>query len=1173
MKGTIELTATDNAVYTGDKTVIIDILNVVNGTEKDEQQVTATLTDDELAPSVTLSKSSDSIAENGGSITLTATLSGASILDVTVNLSYTGTAVEGTDYIASDNKIVIPVGSLSGTVTITGTDDSIFEATETVIADITSVTGSVENGIQQQTVSIIDDDAAPTVTLSADKTSVPEKGGVAIITATLSNGSYQDVTVNLDFIGTATGSGTDYTTSDTKIVIPAGSLSETLTITGVDNSTYEGNKPFAVEIASVANGTESGTQKLDMTILDDETAPSVTLSASPLMFSENGGTTTVMATLSNKSYQDITVELGFSGTAIIGGDYTASVTTLTIPAGSLANSITLMGKDDTDYEGDETVCIDISNVTNGTVGSTKQVIATITDDDTEPTVTLSATGSSFNENGGIATITATLSALSTKAVIVELSFSGTASTSDYDKSLSDVITIPAGSRSGSIILTGKDDVKDEEDETVIIEIVSVTGGVESGTQQVKLTLVDDDKEPSISINAPTVVEGDTGTVDLIYRVTLSEASDKTVTINYATADGTATTSDNDYIAKTSTTLTFAPGEISQIIIVIVTGDTIIEANETILVKLSKPVNASIATGMDTGVGTIINNDSAMIKVSGNSVNIANGDTTPSSADYTDFGSAEVSGGTVSKEFIIENNGNAALVLGGVSPNITLSGANASDFSVVTAPATPIKSGEKTTFTIKFVPSTLGTKTAKVTIVNNDDSNNPFVFDIKGEGKASAPTSSSVSNPTLSDNKMDVIFNEDVKKAATTKVEVKGDTKTTIVTLDDAAVKENLEKMEKENTDRNKVNTLIIPVNNKSDVVAVELNGQRVKDMENKEVILEIKTEKVSYAISATQLNIDAVSAQLGTQVELEDIKVSVNITDSPKDTVKIVEDTANKNNYQVVVQPINFEITCTSGSKAVDVSYFNNYVERTVAIPDGVDPKKITTGVVLNSDGTFSHVPTTVIIVDGKYYAKINSLTNSTYTVIWNPVTFKDVENHWSKKHVNEVGSRLIDNGVGNGNFAPDRAITRAEFASMIVKALGLKGKEFPDKFSDVKKGDPYYRAIYTAYEYGILNGYSNGKFGTQDQITREQAMTMMAKAMEIAGMKVNVSGDNMNQQLKLFGDSDKIAAYAKQAAIICVEQGIFAGDDKGMLTPKGSFTRAESATVIIKLLKKSQLI
>jgi hypothetical protein len=126
-----------------------------------------------------------------------------------------------------------------------------------------------------------------------------------------------------------------------------------------------------------------------------------------------------------------------------------------------------------------------------------------------------------------------------------------------------------------------------------------------------------------------------------------------------------------------------------------------------------------------------------------------------------------------------------------------------------------------------------------------------------------------------------------------------------------------------------------------------------------------------------------------------------------------MEDTASHGGYQLVVEPVQFEITCTSGDRTVQVSRFNGYVERTVAIPDGVDPSRITTGIVLNEDGTFRHVPTQIIMIDGKYYAKINSLTNSVYSVIYNPVSFADVATHWSKEAVNDMGSRMVVTGAG----------------------------------------------------------------------------------------------------------------------------------------------------------------
>lgn len=242
---------------------------------------------------------------------------------------------------------------------------------------------------------------------------------------------------------------------------------------------------------------------------------------------------------------------------------------------------------------------------------------------------------------------------------------------------------------------------------------------------------------------------------------------------------------------------------------------------------------------------------------------------------------------------------------------------------------------------------------------------------------------------------------------------------------------------------------------------------------------------MTYTLPASQINIDAVSSQIGSQVDLKDIKVSVKIAEPPADTVEIVKDTANKNNYQIVVQPVEFTITCTSGNNTIEVSKFNGYVERTVAIPKGIDPSKITTGVVLNADRTFRHVPTQIVVIDGKYYAKINSLTNSTYSVVYNPVTFADMANHWAKDAVNDMGSRMVVTGTGNSTYEPDRRINRAEFAAVIVRAMGFAQGTTESSFSDVTLTDWFNGYVDTAVAYALITGYDSTSYGPNDLITR----------------------------------------------------------------------------------------
>src|SRR5207245_3154175 len=124
----------------------------------------------------------------------------------------------------------------------------------------------------------------------------------------------------------------------------------------------------------------------------------------------------------------------------------------------------------------------------------------------------------------------------------------------------------------------------------------------------------------ISINDVSLAEGNSGTTSFVFTVSLSNASSQTITVTYATADGTATTADNDYVAANGT-LTFNPGDTSKTITVTVNGDTKFEPDETFFVNLSNPINATIADGQ--GQGTILNDD-AQPTISINDVSLAEG---------------------------------------------------------------------------------------------------------------------------------------------------------------------------------------------------------------------------------------------------------------------------------------------------------------------------------------------------------------------------------------------------------------------------------------------------------------------------------------------------------------------------------------------------------------------
>src|SRR5690606_22037509 len=214
------------------------------------------------------------------------------------------------------------------------------------------------------------------------------------------------------------------------------------------------------------------------------------------------------------------------------------------------------------------------------------------------------------------------------------------------------------------------------------------------------------------------------------------------------------------------------------------------------------------------------------------------------------------------------------------------------------------------------------------------------------------------------------------------------------------------------------------------------------------------------------------------------------------------------------------------------------------------------------------HVPTKVIRIDGKYYSKINSLTNSTYTVGWHPLEFGDVANHWGKDTVNDMGSRMIIEGTGKGLYHPDRDITRAEFAAIIVRGLGLKLENETTPFSDVKASDWYISAVRTAYAYHLVGGFEDGTFRPNDKITREQAMVIISKAMTITNLKAKLPVQAADATLRPFVDAAEVSVWAQSSVADSVQAGIVSGRSGTALAPKDYMTRAEVATIIQGLLQ-----
>jgi hypothetical protein len=204
-----------------------------------------------------------------------------------------------------------------------------------------------------------------------------------------------------------------------------------------------------------------------------------------------------------------------------------------------------------------------------------------------------------------ATFTVSLSPASSQNVTVNYATAGGSATSGVDfNATSGTLTFAAGATSQPIIVPVIGDTVAEPNETFVVTLSNATNATISRAQGVGTIIDDDTSVPALSINDVSVTEGNSGTSNATFTVSLSAASTQAVTVNYATAAGTAT-SGTDFTAV-SGTLTFPAGTTTQPIQVPIVGDTTPEANETFTVNLTGAVGATIARA--SGTGTIVDND-------------------------------------------------------------------------------------------------------------------------------------------------------------------------------------------------------------------------------------------------------------------------------------------------------------------------------------------------------------------------------------------------------------------------------------------------------------------------------------------------------------------------------------------------------------------------------------
>ena len=440
-----------------------------------------------------------------------------------------------------------------------------------------------------------------------------ENSGVAVITIEI-NPPLSDGTATVSL---STGDGGavapgDYTSVSGNLTFTAGQTSQSFNVPIVNDALDEADETLTLTLFNVNNAVLSAPNPATLTIIDDDSTPTIQFSQASYSVIENGGPVTITAILSTLSGFPISVEYETSdGTAAQGSDYSATAGTLTFAPGQNSQTFTVPVISDVIDELDETVTLTLKNPSGGNtpgLGSPNPATLVIIDDDQPPTVQFSSQSYSVAEDSlsGSALITTTLAPPSGQVVTVDFaSKDGTAIAGADYQAVANTLTFAPGQTVSTFVVPITNDVLNENiTETLTLTLTNAVKAVIGPINPATLAIIEDDVPTLQFDRAGYDVSEGAGTVTL--TATLSTTSTRAITATYLSSDQTTTVGD-DYVLATGT-ISFTPGQtITTVPLTLIDDNLTNEFSETLSLTLSNPQNSLLGAPNPTTV-TLVDND-------------------------------------------------------------------------------------------------------------------------------------------------------------------------------------------------------------------------------------------------------------------------------------------------------------------------------------------------------------------------------------------------------------------------------------------------------------------------------------------------------------------------------------------------------------------------------------
>jgi uncharacterized repeat protein (TIGR01451 family) len=435
-----------------------------------------------------------------------------------------GTATAGPlgDYVAPVSTTLTFVPGVTGqTFTFAIVDDALDEEDETVVLSLSNPVNGRLGSVNPATITIIDDDALPTVAFGRAGYELMEDGGALTVTVALDPVSGRTVTVDCATSdGTAIG-GSDYASRTATLVFTPGLTVQTFVVPIYDDELYEEDETLDLTLSAAHNVVISGTNPVGLTILDQDVP--IAFQRAAYEVTESVATATITVALAAASTHTVTVDyVGLDGTAQAPGDYAPVSGTLTYAPGVTSRTFVVDVASDAMDEPDETVLLRLENANNAVISGTNPVALTILDNDPIPMVEFGELSHTVQENGGQVGVTITLSAASGYTVTVVCAPDGGTAQIGQDYSLGGAgrMVFEPGTGQKRVWLFGIDDTEDEEDETVVLSLSDPGHATLGGSSSTTVSILDNDGPANLvvsqSVSPATVAAGG----QLTYTVTI-----------------------------------------------------------------------------------------------------------------------------------------------------------------------------------------------------------------------------------------------------------------------------------------------------------------------------------------------------------------------------------------------------------------------------------------------------------------------------------------------------------------------------------------------------------------------------------------------------------------------------------------------------------------------------